>query len=156
MAIATAATDPSRISRLVLADTTAWYGVDAEDTWAERAISAVEKPRSEQLRFQMPRWFTDDYATECGVGAQSAASVFVRTDGAVHAAACRALGLVDLRMDLTEITAATLVMTGVGDIATPVAMGRTIAAGINGAMFEESGGMARSSSRSCRTVGDDR
>ena len=68
----------------------------------------------------------------------------------------RALGLVDLRMDLPDIAASTIVMTGIGDYATPAAMGRTIAAGINDAVFQESGGMARSSSRSCRLVRDDR
>jgi 3-oxoadipate enol-lactonase len=137
VALATAAAYPDRINRLVLADTTAWYGPDAKDTWAERAIAAVEKPRPQQLPFQMQRWFTEAYATAYGEGAQSAASVFVATDSAVHSAACRALGVADLRLDLAGITAPTLVMTGAGDFATPVAMGRAIATGIPGAVFEE-------------------
>ena len=55
VAVVLAAQQPERVSRMFLADTTAWYGENAEQTWRERARRAVEVPRVDQVAFQVDR-----------------------------------------------------------------------------------------------------
>ncbi|MGH3164496.1 MAG: hypothetical protein ACRDN0_01210 [Trebonia sp.] len=58
--------------------------------------------------------------------------IFLRTSGAVHAAACRALGALDANNHLARVTAPALVVVGAEDYATPPAMSKTIVDGIPG------------------------
>ncbi len=61
------------------------------------------------------------------------ADVFLATDSAAHAQACRALGAFDGTALLPSITADTLVVVGEHDYATPPAMAEALAGGIPGA-----------------------
>lgn len=124
---------PDLVSALVLADTTAWYGPRAPVSWAEREQYARDTPREVQLGFQRDRWFGGDVN---GHPARSLTErIFVKTDSAAHAEACRALGAFDARDRLPRITAATLVITGDEDRATPPEMGRLLGENIAGARF---------------------
>jgi 3-oxoadipate enol-lactonase len=130
-AISFAGRYPSRTERLLLADTTAWYGADAPASWEARAQGVVAKPRQAQVAFQIDRWFTEGFrkrgaADEVG----RVTEIFLRTDSLAHAAACRALGTMDSRRLLPAISAPTLVLTGEEDYATPPAMGQAIADGV--------------------------
>jgi 3-oxoadipate enol-lactonase len=124
---------PTRAETLVLADTTAWYGDDAVAIWAERARRATDVPRSEQVPFQVNRWFTPAYQESHAAEVERLVQIFLRTDGRAHAASATALGRLDARPLLPAVTAPTLVMVGEDDYATPPAMAGALAGGIPGA-----------------------
>ena len=124
---------PDLVSRVVLADASACYGPDRIERWAERAHLAEFKPREQQLEFQRDRWFGTAFQEAHPETVSRVCDIFLRTTGAAHAAACRALGGLDATDQLGKITAPALVMVGSEDYATPPAMARAIAAGIPGA-----------------------
>lgn len=133
VAMTYAAHRPDRVRSLVLADTTAWYGTDAPTVWAERARKAATVPRDKQVAFQVDRWFSDPFREAHPDQVRRVVDLFVATDSAAHAAACRAMGALDARDLLASITAPTLVLVGEHDYATPPAMAERLAAGIPGA-----------------------
>jgi 3-oxoadipate enol-lactonase len=135
-AIALAQRHPELVDRLVLADTTACYGPDREKTWEERAQNAQNKPRTEQVPFQVTRWFSDGFREEQPAAVQRVVDIFTATDSAAHAAASRAMGAFDGTPGLDRITADTLVVVGEEDYATPPAMAQVLAEGIPGARLE--------------------
>lgn len=118
---------PDLVRRLLLADGTASYGKERLERWAERARVALEEPREQQLPFQVERWFGQRLRELQPETVDAVCEIFVRTGGAVHAAACRALGALDATEMLSEIRASTLVLVGEEDYATPVAMAEVIA-----------------------------
>jgi 3-oxoadipate enol-lactonase len=130
VAIEFAGTHQARVDRLVLADTTAWYGETAVDAWTERAERAVALPRRRQVPFQVDRWFTERFRRTHHDEVRRIAGIFVETDSGAHAEASLALGRLDARHLLAGITAPTLSVTGEEDYATPVEMGRAIAEGV--------------------------
>jgi 3-oxoadipate enol-lactonase len=130
VAIQFAGTHPARVDRLVLADTTAWYGETALDAWTERADRAVSVSRRRQVPFQVDRWFTERFRRTHHDEVRRVTGIFVETDSAAHAEASLALGRLDARHLLAGITAPTLSVTGEEDYATPVEMGRAIADGV--------------------------
>jgi 3-oxoadipate enol-lactonase len=127
VAIEFAGTHQARVDRLVLADTTAWYGETALEAWTGRAERAVALPRRRQVPFQVDRWFTERFRRTRHDEVRRVAGIFVETDSAAHAEASLALGRLDARHLLAGITAPTLSVTGEEDYATPVEMGRAIA-----------------------------
>lgn len=124
---------PDRVRTLTLADTTAWYGENAVTAWAERAEKAVSVPREKQVGFQVDRWFSDTFRDTHPDDVGRVVDLFVATDNAAHAAACRAMGALDARDLLPAITAPTLVLVGEHDYATPPDMARYLADHITGA-----------------------
>ncbi len=135
-AMALAARRPDLVDRLVLADTTSCYGPERVETWNERARNAQAKRRQEQAGFQLDRWFSERFRAEHPEQAQRVVDIFLGTDSAVHAAACRALGAFDGTAELGSIKAETLVVVGEEDYATPVAMAEVIVERIPGARLE--------------------
>lgn len=135
-AIALAVRHPELVDRLVLVDTTADYGPEKGPTWAQRAENAVRKPRHEQLSFQRERWFSPWFIQRHPDAVQRVSDIFESTDSRAHAAACRALGAFDDADRLGEIDAATLVLVGEEDYATPPAMAEALHAGIASSRLE--------------------
>lgn len=135
VAIAAAGLYPDRVDRMILADTTAWYGADAPTVWAQRARQALARSRRQQIPFQTDRWFTDFFRHHYQDEVRRVVNVFLATDSAAHAAASQALGKMDSRSLLATITAPTLVLTGQEDYATPPSMGRLMAESIPEAAF---------------------
>ncbi|HEX5116951.1 MAG TPA: alpha/beta fold hydrolase [Pseudonocardiaceae bacterium] len=133
VAMTYAARHPDRVRSLILADTTAWYGQDAPTAWAERAEKAATVPRDKQVGFQVDRWFSDTFRDTHPDDVNRVVDLFVATDSAAHAAACRAMGAMDARDLLPAITAPTLVLVGEHDYATPPDMARYLADHITGA-----------------------
>jgi len=131
-----AAAYPDRVDRLVLADTTAWYGPDARSSWAARARAAAATPREPQVPFQVDRWFSEGFRRTDPVAVSQVVRIFLRTAPRAHAAACLALGALDARDRLGAIRAAALVVTGAEDYATTPAMGQALGDGIAGASFQ--------------------
>lgn len=124
---------PDRVSSLVLADTTAWYGPDAPSTWAQRAEKAAATPRAQQLPFQVDRWFSPEFRDANPTEVDRVCQVFLRTDSQAHAAASIAMGNLDARPLLPSVRAKTLVLVGEHDYATPPSMAEVLAKTIPGA-----------------------
>lgn len=131
-AISLAGRYPERASTMFLADTTAWYGAEAPQTWEKRAQGVVAQPREQQVVFQVDRWFTEGFRRRQPAEANRVVGIFLRTSSLAHAQACRALGAMDSRGLLPKITAPVLAVTGVEDYATPPEMGKAIADGVPG------------------------
>ena len=121
---------PERVSSLVLADTTAWYGEDAVSAWSERAKKALDVPRADQIPFQVDRWFSPSFREERPDEVERVSRIFLRTSSAAHAAASTAMGELDSRRLLPAVSAPTLVLVGEDDYATPPAMAEQVAAAI--------------------------
>jgi 3-oxoadipate enol-lactonase len=136
-AVVLAGTRPDRVSSLALVDTTACYGEDRVSEWESRAQRASTVPRSEQLKFQVDRWFSPSAVERDPASVDRVCEIFAATDSGAHAAACRALGGADATGLLAAITAPTLVVVGSDDYATPPSMARDLHAGIDGSRLEE-------------------
>lgn len=136
VAVSLAERRPDLVDRMVLADTTACYGPDREQNWAERAQGVLAKPREELIPFQLDRWFTQRFRAEHPDEVQRIVDVFLATDSNAHAAACYALGAFDGSGDLERITADTLVLVGDEDYAAPPAMAEVLAERIPNARLE--------------------
>jgi 3-oxoadipate enol-lactonase len=130
-----------RLTGLVLLDTTAWYGPQAEESWGARADHAVQQSRSDQLGFQLDRWFTPETVAGRPDVVEPVVDAFLATSSAAHAAACVAMGALDAREDLSRITAPTLGITGTDDYATPPEMGRSAIARVVDGEFRELPGL---------------
>jgi len=126
-AIAFAERFADRVEGLVLADTTAWYGDQAPQQWAERARRARAVPRVAQVPFQVDRWFTGEFRRSAPSRVNAVVSAFLSTSSRVHAAASTAMGSFDGREGLPGIAQPVLAITGEQDYATPEAMGRYVA-----------------------------
>ncbi|TAN24745.1 MAG: alpha/beta fold hydrolase [Actinomycetota bacterium] len=135
VAINFAATSPSSVERLVLCDTTAWYGPDAPNAWKARARTALTRPRLMQVPFQVDRWFGEKFRRTNPELVSHVVGIFLETRPEVHAKACTALGEFDNTGLLANITAQTLAMTGADDGATPPDMGQRLGAEIPNARF---------------------
>jgi 3-oxoadipate enol-lactonase len=121
---------PDRATALFLADTTAWYGEQASQTWDQRAADVLAKARERQVPFQVDRWFTEGFRRQNPAEVNRVVSVFLATSSLAHAQACRAFGAMDSRPLLPAITAPVAVVTGEEDYATPPEMGQVIADGV--------------------------
>jgi 3-oxoadipate enol-lactonase len=136
VAIALAARHPELVERLALIDTTACYGPDRQERWAQRARTALDKPRRQQTEFQLDRWYSPEFRRRHPGEVRRSVELFVATASEAHAQACHALGDFDGTASLSSITARTLVLVGEHDYATPPEMARTLAGGIAGARLE--------------------
>lgn len=130
-----AARHPARTRGLVLMDTTAWYGADAPQAWAQRAATAARDGMAALRPFQAARWFSDDFNRDHADVLHRWLTVFEANDVACYAATCAMLGAADLRALLPGIAVPTHVLVGEHDHATPPAMARQIADAIPGASF---------------------
>ncbi|HVO16361.1 MAG TPA: alpha/beta hydrolase [Alphaproteobacteria bacterium] len=128
-----AATHPARALGLGLIDTTAWYGPDARQQWAERARRAQDAGLGTLVGFQIERWFGEEFRKAHPGAVQRAVDTFLRNDVDAYAASCAMLGACDLRAALPKVKAPTAVLVGAEDYATPVAMAEALAHGIAGA-----------------------
>ncbi|MBT8208683.1 MAG: alpha/beta hydrolase [Acidimicrobiia bacterium] len=120
------------VSGLVLADTTAWYGPDAPETWAGRA----DKARTDGLRsladFQLDRWFGQEFCTENADLCADLLECFAANDIDSYASACDALGAFDMREEIRSIGVPTEVIVGEHDPATSPTHARDLAERIAG------------------------
>jgi len=124
---------PDRVAALALVDTTAWPGADAGARFGGRAAAVEAEGVGLLVQPAIERWFTPEFVAAQGEIVGRYAAWIGENDAAGYAAACRSLATLDLRSRLGEIHCPTLVVVGDRDQATPVAMARTLAAGIPGA-----------------------
>lgn len=129
-----AAESPDRIAALGLVCTSAY--LPPASAWLARADQVRAAGLASISGQSAGRWFTRAFAARApGVTAAFAAEL-ERTDVAGYAGCCAAIAEMDLRPRLGSITAATLVISGAEDPATPPGHGARIAAGISGARLK--------------------
>jgi len=131
--LAFAAAYPQRVTALGLVDTTAWYGAEAPQQWAERAERALKSGLAAMIDFQVTRWFGDDFRAHHPDLVRQSVDIFLHNDVPAYAASCRMLGVCDMRAALPNISVPTAVLVGEEDYATPVAMAEALSRGVGGA-----------------------
>jgi len=123
---------PSRVSAMVLIDTTAWYGEDAPRVWRERAAAAQSKGLAGLADFQVKRWFSDAFLTAHPEVVKATMKVFLANDLDCYAASCVLLGDADLRPFLPAFRMPATIVVGEEDYATPLAMAQQLHEAIRG------------------------
>lgn len=133
VAQAVAVRHPELVRALGLVDTTAWYGPHALETWADRVAQVQARGMVGLAGFQLDRWFSDDFRAHRPDLCDATLALFTATNVQGYADACTALGAMDLRQGIENITCPTVVVVGEHDYATPVAHAEDIQRRIVGA-----------------------
>jgi 3-oxoadipate enol-lactonase len=123
---------PERIDRLALVCTSS--RLDPAGWW-ERAARVRAGGTEPLVQDSLLRWFTEPYARRPGV-AEKFGDMIRSCDPESYAACCEAIATMDIEPRLNTITAATLVIAGRDDPATPPDHGRRIAHAIRDARLE--------------------
>ena len=105
------------------------------DSWGARAATVRAEGTEAMVASRTGTWFTPRFATERPDQANRLLDMLRSTSAEGYAGCCEALVDFDVRADLGRIEAATLVVAGADDPATPVATVREVADGIPGASF---------------------
>ena len=120
---------PDRVEKLVLACTSPRFG--EPELWHERAATVREHGLEAIAAAVLARWFTPGFGE-----VDRFREMFLSVDPEGYARCCEALARWDVRNDLGEIAAPTLVISAAEDPSTPPAVGEALASGIPGARFE--------------------
>lgn len=131
---------PERVERLALLCTSALLG--PPEFWAARAAAVREGGMPAVADGVLARWFTPAFAEANPQTVAWLRAMLLSTAPAGYAGCCDAIGGMDLRGRLGAIRAATLVIAGAEDPATPPEHGRAIADAVPGARFEVVAGAA--------------
>ncbi len=129
-----AAQAPERISALGLVCTSAY--LPPADSWAARAAQVRTAGMASISAAVLGRWFTEGFASRSPDVVRRFVAEFERTDPVGYAGCCEAIAAMDLRAELPDITAPTLVLAGAEDPATPPEHGAVIAGLVEGARLE--------------------
>jgi 3-oxoadipate enol-lactonase len=132
VAQAVAIRHPAIVAGLGLIDTTAWYGADAPQRWAERASKARDQGMASLSQFQLDRWFGSEFLDSSRDAAERLLGVFAANDLDSYVAACHAMGAFDARAGLDAIHAPTIVIVGELDPATSPEHAAALHEGISG------------------------
>lgn len=128
VAQAFAARHPGKAVSLTLMATTAY--LPTRQSWYDRAALVRREGTQAILSPTLERWFTDGFRASAPTAVKAVADIFTAIDRNGYAAACEAIGRMDLRPVLAGITAPTLVIAGAQDPATPLAMAEALRDGI--------------------------
>lgn len=108
---------PNRLDRLILSNTAAYIG--PPENWTNR-IQAVEKNGIASIApAVVARWLTAEFATTHPAVAAELLAMLSSTPAAGYTAACIAVRDADLRDEVENIVAPTLVISGTFDLPTP-------------------------------------
>jgi len=129
---------PTRLLRLVLANTAAYIGPPSN--WTTRADKVRADGIGSIASAVVSRWITPDYAAASPALAASLLKMVEANADEGYASACIAVRDADFREQLGKITTPTLVIAGTHDIPTPPADGQFLAANIPGARYVELSG----------------
>jgi 3-oxoadipate enol-lactonase len=111
---------PRRLDRLVLICTSARFG--EPQAWHDRAAVVREHGLEAIVDTLLERWFTDEFAD-----VQRYREMCLSTDPEGYARCCESLARWDVREELHEIVAPTLVVSGADDPAAPPEYGELLA-----------------------------
>jgi 3-oxoadipate enol-lactonase len=107
-----AASQPARVDKLVLIDTTPRYVDEARKMWVERAATARTRGVAALVEGLLRIWFTEGFVAADPPAVRYVRETLGRCSGEGYALACEALGAADLRALAPKITAPTLVFCG--------------------------------------------
>lgn len=133
LALWLAANAPGRVERLIVCFSSAHYG--GREAWLERAALVRAEGTEAVADAVVARWFTPALAERDPELVARMRAMIAATPAEGYAACCEALAELDLRGQLGQIIAPTLVLSGGEDPATPREHGEAIAAGVTGARF---------------------
>ncbi len=126
---------PERVENLILIATSA-YAPPADD-WRDRATLVRESGSAEVVADTIvARWFTPDWAAAHPEVVRAHREMIASSPVEGYAGCCEAIAALDLRAQLSRITAPTLVISGAQDPSLPPEHQRLIAEAIPGARLE--------------------
>jgi 3-oxoadipate enol-lactonase len=121
---------PTRLRRLVLANTTSSYGAEGPKMWEARAKAVTEGGMAAIKDFAMARYFSDEFRAREAALVASVGDRFLATPAQGYIGCCDAIRGLDFTSRLGRIEAPTLVIAGEKDLGTPVSMSQAIASAI--------------------------
>ena len=126
---------PQRVTRLVLANTSAYFG--PPDPMNERIAAVTAGGVAAISATVLGRWFTPEFAAREPARVAAVKAMLDGTPAAGYVACCHAIRDMDLRGDVARIAVPTLVIAGTHDLSTPPSAGRYLAERIPGARYAE-------------------
>ncbi len=136
---ALAAAQPQLLNSIVIANAASCYDGAARALWQARVDTVLGQGVAAIAEGAMQRWFTPEFrADEANGGAQRVAALRLqleKTDAAAYAASCEAVAQIDFRASNRRIRCPALVIAGMRDEATPLAMSEAICHSIEGAQL---------------------
>lgn len=126
---------PGRVDRLIFANTAARIG--SREMWEQRIAMVRRSGMSPLAVATLERWFTTAYRSSHPQEMERIRQMIAATDPVGYAACCAVLRDTDLRAEIGEVKAASLVITGTHDPATPPGDGRALHAGIRDSSYVE-------------------
>jgi 3-oxoadipate enol-lactonase len=126
-----AARFPDRVGRLVLCNTSAH--MPPASLWQSRIDTARRDGMAALADAIIERWFTPRFRASSPEPVERIRAMLLSVDPGSYAAACAAIRDMDQRPTLAHIRAATLVVCGDEDPATPLSHSQLLCAGIPGA-----------------------
>jgi 3-oxoadipate enol-lactonase len=119
-----------RLHSLVLSDTMAVVGEEAQPVWRERIELAQHAGMTALAQSTMERWFTDRFRDQHPERVLLIKSQFINTPVAGYTGCCAAIRRLEYLSRLDQVRLPTLVLVGADDPATPVAAAEAIQAQI--------------------------
>ena len=126
---------PARLHRLIFANTAARIG--SQEMWEQRIATVRDTGMSPLAVATIERWFTPRYRAHHPEETEQIRAMIAGTDPRGYLACCAALRDADLRAQIGSVEAASLVITGTHDPATPPGDGRALHAGLRDSRYVE-------------------
>jgi 3-oxoadipate enol-lactonase len=126
---------PGRLQRLIFANTAARIG--SQEMWEQRIATVRNTGMSPLALATLERWFTATYRAGHPEEMEQIRAMIAATDPDGYLACCAVLRDADLRAQIGAIEAASLVITGTHDPATPPSDAREIHAGLRTSRYVE-------------------
>jgi 3-oxoadipate enol-lactonase len=125
---------PDRVLKAALCNTSPY--MPPRDGWDSRIQTARTQGMASLTEGVLGRWFTPEFRSTEPERVERVRQMLLSTDPAGYSACCAAIRDMDLREDIKEITATTLVIGGTKDPATPPDQAELIANSIPGAKLK--------------------
>jgi 3-oxoadipate enol-lactonase len=126
---------PYRVEKLILANTAAKIGT--KGVWEQRIDTVNAIGMAALATATLERWFTPGYRNKHPEEMERIRGMIAATDPRGYTACCAVLRDTDLRGDVAQVKAASLVITGTHDPATPPADGLALHAAIQHSNYVE-------------------
>ena len=126
---------PERLQRLIFANTAARIG--STEMWEQRIATVRATGMSPLAVATLDRWFTPTYRAHHPEEVERIREMIAATDPRGYIACCAALRDADLRAQIGAVNAASLVITGTHDPATPPSDGRALHAALKKSRYLE-------------------
>lgn len=124
---------PSRLGKLVLANTTSSYGPEGRPNWDNRIRLVSEGGLAAIRDMVAARYFSPAFVDAHPDVVQRVMSRFMETPAQGYIGCCEAIRELEYTAALARVAAPTLVIAGDLDQGTPVAMAQALAKGVPGA-----------------------